>query len=509
MNSNPARILVVDDDPDILETLRFFLEKEGHEVTAADSGPAALRALAQEPHDLLLTDLRMPGMSGAELIRLTLERDPQVVCVLITAHGTIDSAIHVMKEGAYDYVQKPLDLEALSLVVARGVERRRLLTENVAFRNAVLLHDLSLSVCASLDLSAVLEQVLDAVVRELRTVHAYLLLRSDDGSFTLRGARGAAGEAPIGTVIAPEACLAGQAFETGESILVRQSDPWPGPRSSALGEDRYLSSLVVPLRARDRRVGVLGIGMDGPGRSFTPADEKSLAILAAHAAVAIENARLHDDLRRRYFQVVVGFSRALESRDPYLRGHSERVALLAQFTARQMGLDERRCEVIYHGGLLHDLGKIGVSDHVLHKPASLTEEEFNEIRLHPAIGREILAPIPDLAPIAEIIYTYHEKYDGSGYPNRLRGEQIPLHSRIVAVADAYDAMTSGRPYQTRMSFDAARARLKEQAGRMFDPQVVDAFLSLPPSVFEQMAAASGEERPPPAHTSPDPPLPAG
>jgi HD-GYP domain-containing protein (c-di-GMP phosphodiesterase class II) len=155
-----------------------------------------------------------------------------------------------------------------------------------------------------------------------------------------------------------------------------------------------------------------------------------------------------------------------------------------------MELDEKRCEVIYHGGLLHDLGKIGVSDAVLHKPARLTHEEFEQVKLHPHIGREILEPIPDLAPVAEILYTYHEKYDGSGYPNRLRGEEIPLHSRIVAVADAFDSMTSGRSYQAMMSFEAARAELKELAGRMFDPKVVDAFLGLPPSIFEQVAAAS-------------------
>jgi len=486
------RILLVDDDPDILETIRFFLEKEGHAVTAVGDAERALEALALEPYDLLLTDLMLPGISGSALIHETLARHPQMVCVLITAHGSIGSAIEVMKEGAYDYVQKPLELEKLGCVVARGLERRRLLTENVTFRNALLLHEVSLSLCASLDLSQILERVLDAVVREMRTDHAWLLLRTEGNALALRAARGIPAEAPAGTVIDASRCLGGAVLATGRALLLPREDPPAAPRSKALGEDRFLSALLVPLRARDALVGVLGVGVEDPARRFTPAEEKALSILAAHAAVAIENARLHADLQRRYLQVILGFSRALESKDPYLRGHSERVAAVAREIGREMGLDEKTCEVLYHAGLLHDLGKIGVSDMVLHKPARLNNREFDEIKRHPAVGREILSPIADLAPVAEILYTYHEKVDGSGYPQGLRGDAIPLAARIVAVADGFDAMTSGRVYQATMPRDAARDLIRKLSGTSYDPEVVAAFLRLPPQAF-----------PPPAPAGPD------
>jgi response regulator RpfG family c-di-GMP phosphodiesterase len=476
---NAARILVVDDDPDILETIRFSLEREGHTVHAAADGHSAAEALEREPYDLLLTDLMLPGLSGEELIARTLARNPQMVCILITAHGSIDSAIGIMRRGAYHYVQKPLDLDELGLVVARGLEQRRLLTENVAFRDAVLLHQLSVSLCASLDLSELLQGVLDAALRELRAAHAFLLLRTGEGELVVRGARGIAAQAPEGTVLAADACLGGGVLSTGRPLLAGPGPKGPGRPSPLLGEDRYLSSLIVPLKARGNIVGVLGLGSTDPARNFTPADEKTLAILAAHAAVGIENARLHEDVKRRYLQVIVGFSRALESKDPYLRGHSERVAAIGRMIAIEMGFPPAECEVIYYGGLLHDLGKIGVPDSVLHKPAQLTPEEFELIRRHPDIGREILEPIPDLGPVAAIIHAYHEKYDGSGYPRRLKGDAIPVHARIVAVADAFDAMTSGRSYQATLTHAQARARLAKLAGSMFDPIVVEAFLKLP------------------------------
>jgi putative nucleotidyltransferase with HDIG domain len=186
------------------------------------------------------------------------------------------------------------------------------------------------------------------------------------------------------------------------------------------------------------------------------------------------------ELRTAYIQTIRALAEAIDAKDAYTRGHSERVAVYSSRISRQMGLRRELIERTYFAGLLHDVGKIGIPDAIITKPDRLNQEEYEEIKRHPEIGAKILEPVEFLASVVPCVRHHHEWYDGctSGYPHRLAGDQIPLPSRIIVVADTVEAMTSDRPYRKAMPIEAVVAELHKYSGTQFDPVVVDAFLKL-------------------------------
>ena len=186
------------------------------------------------------------------------------------------------------------------------------------------------------------------------------------------------------------------------------------------------------------------------------------------------------DLRKGYIQTIRALAEAIDAKDAYTRGHSERVAVYASRLARELNLDKKMIERVYFSGLLHDVGKIGIPDAIISKPARLTEMEYEEIKRHPEIGAKILEPIEFLSNIAPCVRHHHEWFDGSsrGYPDRLAGNKIPLPSRIILVADTVEAMTSDRPYRKGLPMTVVIDELAKFSGRQFDPTIVDAFMRL-------------------------------
>jgi len=181
---------------------------------------------------------------------------------------------------------------------------------------------------------------------------------------------------------------------------------------------------------------------------------------------------------RAYDATMEGWSRALELRDEETEGHTERVTKLTLQLAKAMHVKRGELADMRRGALLHDIGKIGIADSILRKPGELTEEEWKQVRKHPEVAYDLLSHIDYLMPALDIPYSHHEKWDGTGYPGHLEGEQIPLAARIFAVADVYDALTSNRPYRKAWSHKKAIDYIKAQSGKHFDPQVVEAFLKL-------------------------------
>jgi putative nucleotidyltransferase with HDIG domain len=223
------------------------------------------------------------------------------------------------------------------------------------------------------------------------------------------------------------------------------------------------------------------------GAPVAPAagDALALAYRRLNAAYA-QSLRYAEDVRQLYqhtqraiCQSLLGLANALEAKDPYTRGHSERVGVASRVLAQALGLSRTEVETASQAGLLHDIGKIGVPEAVLGKPGGLTEDEWAVMRRHPVLGAQIVAPFEFLASAAPIIRHHHERGDGSGYPDGLRGEAIPLGASIVAVADVYDALTSDRPYRAALSPERARAFLNAEAGHTLDARVVATFLELP------------------------------
>jgi putative nucleotidyltransferase with HDIG domain len=188
--------------------------------------------------------------------------------------------------------------------------------------------------------------------------------------------------------------------------------------------------------------------------------------------------------------VLTTLSRAIEARDPYTRGHSARVTTIAEAIARRLGWDDERLELLHLGGRLHDVGKLGVSEEVLAKRGRLDEEELAQIREHPKLGARILLRVATLRGALPYVLYHHERWDGGGYPTGRAGEEIPLEARVLAVADAFDAMTSDRPYRPALDRDEALAEVARCSGTQFDPEIVRVFLELFAEPVELPAAAA-------------------
>lgn len=246
---------------------------------------------------------------------------------------------------------------------------------------------------------------------------------------------------------------------------------------SPLGFDRE-SIICAPLIIKDEIIGTITIANKKDKSGFSPDDLELLSTIAAQASIAIKNARLYEEQQVTYLNTVQALVSAIEASDAYTRGHSERVTRYSLAAARQMNLSANGLKRLEQAAILHDIGKIGIDIGLLHKEEKLSNSDIDVLRQHPLIGVRILEPIHFLKNVRTIIEQHHERFDGTGYPYGLKGDELLLEARILAVADTYDAMTSDRPYRKALSHGIAIHEIAEQAGTQFDPQVAEAFIAM-------------------------------
>jgi len=257
----------------------------------------------------------------------------------------------------------------------------------------------------------------------------------------------------------------------GDQTVREESPTLPVESTPA---DREIENLLaIPIYLRDKFSGVVVLA-NKPG-GFSDYDDEVLLALGDHAGAALHNARLHGELRSAYISTVAMLAEAVEAKDPFLRSHSYDATRHVSAVARRLGLSRKEREDLVFGSLLHDVGKIGISERILLKPGPLTTQERSLIELHPRIGYRIVQQVPVLRGVAPAILHHHERFDGDGYPSKLSGEEIPLQARIIAVADAFCAMTTHRPYRKARAVGEALAELEQCAGTQFDPEIVRLF----------------------------------
>ncbi len=334
-------ILIVDDEKIIRLVLREKLRSQGHVCLEAGEGTEAMKALRENPIDLVILDIKMPGRSGIELLPEIKAGYPDTAVIMVTAVGDIDTAILAMKLGAYDFLTKPFNLEEVVLSVNRAMEKRRLELENRDYQQHL------------------------------------------------------------------------------EQKVQQQAEK----------------------------------------------------------------------IRSSFLNAITALAYAMEAKDKYTSGHSYRVAEMSLAIAKELGMDRSRIEKVRFAGVIHDIGKIGVKESILNKPAPLSATEFDIVKSHPQTGAHILAPVVEDEEILKVVKHHHERYDGRGYPDGLPGEDIPLGARIVAVADAYDAMTSDRPYRAPLPVERTLDEIRQAAGSQFDPRVVQAFLRVREALPAETASA--------------------
>lgn len=262
------------------------------------------------------------------------------------------------------------------------------------------------------------------------------------------------------------------ALLTGKAIISREIEP------KKIDSAKITAEIFIPLGFREQIVGVLYLGSEEPLHYFETEEMDFLSSLSDVISMAIFNGMLYQQMEESYFSTVTALTNAIEAKDPYTRGHTERVMRYAMKIGDRLGLSSQEKDHLRFAAALHDIGKIGVSLSILDKPGILNEEEWAEVRRHPSKGIDILSPIRFLSPIIPHILHHHERYEGSGYPKGLEGDRIPLYARILAVVDAFDAMTSDRPYRKALDLESAKEELRKEAGRQFDPEIVRVFLEI-------------------------------
>lgn len=321
---------------------------------------------------------------------------------------------------------------------------------------------------SSLSLDQILPQALTQTLDLLQAKTASVMLLDEKGEeLSIRLAHGLSDDIVMKTKVRLGERVSGRVAASGEPVLIKGQE----------GDDSD-SSLCVPLLANKQVLGVLNIRTKTDGSDFTQQDLDLAIQLANIAAAAIENAELHDQLQSLFLSTVSALANSIDARDPYTKGHSERVTAYAVMIAEGLDLSPEDLERLRYAGLLHDIGKIRIRDHILHKPGRLTDMEFNEMKKHPEYGVEIMQPVNAFKHILPAMLHHHERYDGRGYPHGLAGEEIPLPARILCVADCFDAMTSDRPYRKGMPVADAVAELARNKTTQFDPKLVDIFLKV-------------------------------
>jgi HD-GYP domain-containing protein (c-di-GMP phosphodiesterase class II) len=349
------------------------------------------------------------------------------------------------------------------------------------------LHAVDTAIGSTTDLRVSLQAVLESVIRQLGADAADVLLLNP-ATLSLQYS---AGSGFFTSEINRIASSVGSS-RSGRAVMERQMVHIPdlSAQDAEFGQpglvaaERFKSYVAVPLLAKGEVKGVLEVFQRSP---FDINEERRslLDVFAGQAALAIDNAQLFEGLEKAnleltmaYDATIEGWSQALELRDQETQGHSSRVLDLTLRLASFMGLPDRQLRDIRRGALLHDIGKMGIPDAILHKPGPLMPEEWAIMRQHPQYAYDMLAPIVYLRNSLDIPYAHHEKWDGSGYPRGLKAETIPLSARIYTVVDVYDALTSNRPYRAAWSEERVIEYIAGEAGKHFDPQVVDAFLRL-------------------------------
>ena len=343
-NSNPvqATIMIVDDEDRIRRILAIQLQKAGYNVLSLGDGQEAMELLSKVNVDVVISDIRMPGITGDQILRYIKTHNPSVPVIMLTGVVDVETAVSIMRSGAYDYLVKPVKKDELLITVHRALQYR-----NVVLRNIQLQE---------------------------------------------------------------------------ENI-------------------RYQKELEQKVRERTRE----------------------LARALAH-------------LREVHMDTVKILASAIEEKDPYMRGHSNRVRIISSEMARKLGYKEMEIERIEYGALLHDIGKIAIDQRILDKPGPLTDEEFKIIQDHPVIGERIISKVSFFADIAPMVRWHHERWDGLGYPDGIKGENIPMPVRILNIVDSFDAMSSDRPYRKAMPIERVLEIIREERGKQFAPEMVDLFL---------------------------------
>lgn len=471
------RILIVDDERDIALTLKEFFLSKGYETRVAFSGEEAIRNLGKIKFDLILLDIQIPGMNGVQVLREAKKIYPGIKTIVLT--GFLEEyKTEIEQIGCDAFLSKPFSIETISKIVDS------ILSED-KFNYQKTLIEASKGMVLITDIQKLLNLIVYIVKRQIGLKSACIFQYDEEQAYFILKSRRGNNRELIGYRIGKGHPLVSY-LKNKKDILLRQEEDMNISSELKQELERLSCEVCVPSFSKGKLLGFLILGSKLSGEAYTKEETVLLSTLANEVAFAVENAknfmeleRLREDERESYFQTVLALARTVDEKDAYTRGHLDEVArygmevVIELTNSKDVKID---MEELNTALLLHDIGKIGVPDGLLHKNGNLTPEEWEIMKQHPVIGARIIEPVTKLENVGRIIRYHQEKFDGSGYPEGKKGDEIPLESRIIAVVDAYHAMISDRPYRKAMAPEVALEEIKKNSGTQFDPLVVEAFV---------------------------------
>jgi putative nucleotidyltransferase with HDIG domain len=503
-------ILFVDDEESILKVVAEFFKRQGYQILTAGNGVEAMRVIENEKVDCCFTDINMPVMNGLDLAENIRLHDNTMPVIVMTGYPSLENTIQTLKNGVVDFLIKPVNLKQMELCMQRVLRQRGLFIENILLKEEVQgkerLETLNRELLYKVEELNILNRIMSnftsivsaadvfkrTVDLALEISHAdftnfYVINESVKQPFEVASASARKAQRDNMKIpadlsnsqnkTATQTCVAPSSLV--QLIMEVVSDEIPlliSQNTGACGLPQdLLSVMLVPLKIREKVFGVLTAGLlEGVAR-FSEKDLYYLSFMAQSAAQSIENLALYENIYENLFATLYAFVNAVEARDLYTRQHSSRVTGISLIIGRQLGCSGEELDILNFAGHLHDIGKIGIRDDILLKPGRLTRDEFEKIKEHPAIGANILEQLGMWEKERQIIRCHHERFDGTGYPDGLKENQIPFLARILSVADVYDAMASDRAYRKRMEEGIILEVIHEGSGTQFDPDIVAAF----------------------------------
>lgn len=498
-----ADILLVDDDPKLLEIVSVSLSRQGYRVRTAATGKEALEhATGAVPH-LLILDLDLPDMSGIEVLDNIRDENETLPVLVLSAQDDLEARVAALDGGADEFILKPVSLRELHVRVdsalrrtsrARSLDNRNIELESEieqgreeasqltrSFKRHMLSMRTLLTVSQDLNRAQQLDELVKTasltLVGELRvsSLAIFGVVRENSSHFNLLGVRG----------FNPERFDKLSIDRASAFAKVFQSENHPA-QLSRTGDNRFTKLLpdlrlavfefAAPITVKGDLKGFVFTGPKLSGESYTDYDRDIMTFISNSIGIGMENVRLMEQLQVTYVATLRSLIQILEAKDPYTRGHTERVASYSMALAGRLNMPPDDLRRILFGSLLHDIGKMGLRDDIINKPGALTPEEWAEMKLHPVVGAQIVEKMEFLTGAIDIVRHHHESWDGKGYPDGLAGEKIPLRARIVTVADSFDAMTTDRPYRKALTIAEALHRIEENAGVQFDPHLAKVFV---------------------------------
>jgi len=399
---------------------------------------------------------------------------------------TIDESFTFLIEGIinYEMVCRKYLASKKEDYLAEIRELNRKLSEKLA--EMTILYEAAKLTSFSLDLEEVLSSAFNSAVKILNAETGSLMLFDpEEEVLTIKKSYGLNEEIIRKTRVKKGETIVGLVAQSGKPLIIHGRADLPVRCTQTgiapiKGRKKYekVNSICVPLKTRKGVIGVVNLNRKEDANPFTEDNLKLLFTMANDVAFAIENATLYQNLHESYLSIIRALVSALELKDSHTRGHSESVTRYAVALAKKLKLSPQEIESIEVAAILHDIGKIGVQESILNKPGKLNDEEWKEMKRHPEFSYKILKEVNFPWDIKPLIYAHHERYNGKGYPARLKGEKIPLGARILAVADTFAAMTSDRAYRKGLSKEMAIEELKRVAGTQLDPELVKVFVEM-------------------------------